>query len=183
MLESNSAAKNTEPAIGANTTTKDELLSRAKTALDKGEDSLREAAEALALAQQDHKATQREMAKALGRSATWVNRLLKWKRSGYKDHSPFGPTTKVDRVAHAQQRARATKSPKNQLEVGVDDAERTAQIRKNEYAKKELASETETFAGADALAEFMSAVDLWVPKMDDGAKREAINYARLVAGV
>ncbi len=90
-----------------NTTTKEDLLSRARTAIEAGEQSLHKAAEALGLAQEEHFATQREMAEAVGKSASWVNKLLKWRRSGYKNHSPFGPTTIRDRVEHAQQRAPA----------------------------------------------------------------------------
>jgi hypothetical protein len=98
------AAESAAPLGTANTTTKAELLKRAKAAIEAGEQSLQEAAEALGLAEEDHSATQREMAEAIGMSASWVNRLLKWRRSGYKDHSPFGPTTKRGRVEHAQQR-------------------------------------------------------------------------------
>jgi len=72
-----------------NTTTKEDLLRRAKAAIRAGEQSLQEAAEALGLAQEGHAATQREMAEAVGRSASWVNALLKWRASGYKDDSPF----------------------------------------------------------------------------------------------
>ena len=52
----------------ANTITKDELLSRAKAAIDAGDQSLHVAAEALALAQDDFRnATQREIASAVGK--------------------------------------------------------------------------------------------------------------------
>jgi hypothetical protein len=89
--------------------TKADLLSYAKAAIDEGESLLRAAAEALALAQKDFNATQREIAEAVGRSASWVNRVLKWRRSGYKDYSP---TTKAGRVAHAQQRVKVSKPGK-----------------------------------------------------------------------
>ncbi len=88
------------------TTTKEELLSRARTAIEAGEQSMHDAADALGLAQEEHSATQREMAQAVGKSASWVNALLKWRRSGYKDDSPFGPKTKAGRVQHAEQLAR-----------------------------------------------------------------------------
>src|SRR6516165_7441092 len=99
----------TAESSAANTTTKAELLNRAKAAIEAGEQSLHDAAEALGLAKEDHSATQREMAEAIGKSASWVNKLLKWRRSGYKDHSPFGPTTKRGSVEHAQQRAKPSK--------------------------------------------------------------------------
>jgi hypothetical protein len=35
-------------------------------------------------------ATQRQSAKAIGKSLAWVNRLLKWREGGCKD-TPFGP--------------------------------------------------------------------------------------------
>ncbi len=78
-------------------TTKAEVLSRAKAAIEAGE-SLRNAAEWLASAQEDFHASQREIGRAVGRSASWVNRLLKWRRSGYKQSSPFGPTTRAGRA-------------------------------------------------------------------------------------
>jgi len=91
-------------AIG---TTKAEVLSNAKVAIEAGE-SRRDSAERLAVAQENFSATQREIAEAVGRSAGWVNRLLKWRRSGYNEKSPFGPTTTAGRVARAQQRTRAS---------------------------------------------------------------------------
>jgi hypothetical protein len=91
-------------AIG---TTKAEVLSRAKVAIEAGE-SPRDSAERLASVQENFRATQREIAEAVGRSAGWVNRLLKWRRSGYEEYSPFGPTTTAGRVARAQQRTKAS---------------------------------------------------------------------------
>jgi hypothetical protein len=80
-------------------TTKAEVLSRAKAAVEAGE-SPRDTAERLASAKEDFHASQREIGRAVGRSASWVNRLLKWRRSGYKQSSPFGPTTRAGRAAH-----------------------------------------------------------------------------------
>src|SRR5262245_10587931 len=77
------------PPIATNTTTKADLLTRARDAVDAGSRSLHEAAEALDLAKDDHSASQREMAEAVGRSPAWVNALLKWRLSGYTDASPF----------------------------------------------------------------------------------------------
>jgi hypothetical protein len=79
--------------------TKTEALSRAKAAVETGA-SLRDTAKRLACEQQDFHASQREIGRAIGRSASWVNRLLKWRQSGYKQRSPFGPTTRADRNAH-----------------------------------------------------------------------------------
>jgi hypothetical protein len=95
-------------SVDVTKTTKAGLLSRAKAAIEAGE-SLRDVVEVVALAQKDFNASQREIAKAVGRSASWVNRLLKWRRSGYKEYSPFGPTTRAGRVAYSQQRTTASK--------------------------------------------------------------------------
>jgi hypothetical protein len=67
-----------------------ELLSRAKQAIESGETSLRAAADDIAAAEEQG-ATQRQIAEAVGKSAAWVNRLLKWRESGYQDDTAFGP--------------------------------------------------------------------------------------------
>ena len=79
--------------------TKAEVLSRAKVAVETGETPCVIAAR-LACAHQDFHASQREIGRAIGRSASWVNRLLQWRRSAYKQRSPFGPTTRAGRAAH-----------------------------------------------------------------------------------
>lgn len=78
-------------------TTKAEVLSRAKAAIEVGED-LRISAERLASAQEDFHASLREIGQAIVRSASWISRLLKWRRSGYLQSSPFGPTTRAGRA-------------------------------------------------------------------------------------
>jgi hypothetical protein len=64
-------------------------LSEAKSDIEAGNGSLRSAAEhvaaALALG-----ATQAEVAAAVGMSQPWVNRLVKWQRSGFTKGGPFG---------------------------------------------------------------------------------------------
>jgi hypothetical protein len=80
-------------------TSKAEVLSRAKVAVEAGARP-HEIAEILACARKDFRASQREMGRAIGRSATTVNRLLKWRRSGFKTGSPFGPSTRAGRTAH-----------------------------------------------------------------------------------
>jgi hypothetical protein len=79
--------------------TKAEVLSRAKAAVEAGE-CPRVIAERLACAQEDFHASQREIGRAIDQSASWVNRLLKWRQSGYEQRSPFGPTTRAGRTAH-----------------------------------------------------------------------------------
>ena len=73
-----------------------ELLSHAKRAIEAGETSLRAAAEDIAAAQEQG-ATQRQIAEAVGKSAAWVNQLLKWRHGGYRDVTPFGPQAKASR--------------------------------------------------------------------------------------
>jgi hypothetical protein len=75
MFEQTHTADELPSSTRSNATTKAELLSRAKVAIEDGERSLRDAAEALALAHKDFDATQREIAAAVGKSAAWVNRL------------------------------------------------------------------------------------------------------------
>ncbi len=72
-----------------------ELLTRAKTAIAAGENSLREAAEAIAAAQAQG-ASQRQMAAAVGKSAAWVNRLLAWRHTGFIGDA-FGPESRKPR--------------------------------------------------------------------------------------
>jgi hypothetical protein len=79
-------------------TTKAEVLNRAKAAVGPSA-RLCDIAERLACAQVDSHASQREIGRAIGRSGSWVNRLLKWRQSGYEQRSPFGPTTRAGRTA------------------------------------------------------------------------------------
>gem|GEM_PF-3733958 len=73
-----------------------ELLKRAKDAIHAGETSLRAAAEDLASAQA-RGMSQRLIGDAVGKSAAWVNQLLKWRAAGYRDITPFGPQSKASR--------------------------------------------------------------------------------------
>jgi hypothetical protein len=56
---------------------------KARRAVEAGEHKFREAAECLAAAKKLG-ATQRQSARAIGKSPSWVNVLLKWRQSGYK---------------------------------------------------------------------------------------------------
>lgn len=80
-----------------------ELLARAKDAIHAGEASLRRAADDLAAAQ-TLGMSQRLIGQAVGKSAAWVNQLLKWRESGYRDTTPFGPQSKASRkrASHVQ---------------------------------------------------------------------------------
>jgi hypothetical protein len=73
------------------------LHDKARRAIAAGEGSFRQAAEYLAEARKQG-ATQRQSAKAIGKSPSWVNTLLKWQAAGFKD-TPFGPQSKAKRAA------------------------------------------------------------------------------------
>ena len=97
-----------------------ELLLRAKKAIENGDASMRDAAEAISAAQR-HGATQREIAHAVGKSVAWVNRLCQWARNDYRDETPFGPQGKAARqraksVHPAEQRSRQSRSPAEELD-------------------------------------------------------------------
>jgi hypothetical protein len=169
-------AEVTPPSIAVNMTTKAELLCRAKAAIDAGETSLHEAAEALALAQQDFKATQREIAEAVGRSLGWVNRLLKWRRAGYKESSPFGRTTRVGRVQHAEQRAKARPPRKASTKKATADSE-TSSCADTETSPSRRPSP------AIAMGNLRYAIDHWWIHLDDAGKVEITAYFLKKTGV
>jgi hypothetical protein len=89
------------------------LLKRAKKSIEWGESHLEAAARDIAAAQEQG-ASQREIAKAVGKSVGWVNALLKWRRSGYRDQTPFGPASK-----EARRRARV-QSPEHSRKDGAN---------------------------------------------------------------
>jgi hypothetical protein len=74
--------------------TKAEVLSHAKAAIEAGE-SPRDIAERLACAHEDFHATQREIGRSIGISASSVNRLLKWRHSGYQQSRAVHGLTKA----------------------------------------------------------------------------------------
>jgi predicted transcriptional regulator len=153
-----------------NTTTKAELLSRAKNAIESGDQSLREAADALALAQEDFDTTQREIAEAVGKSAAWVNRLLRWRRESYPG-SPFGPGSKARRERQKSVQAPEQRAPRK---IDADNAEASTEKCKTECAKRE--AEPKSRARRE-LAEIKYAIDFRFPHMDEDARHEAIAYA------
>jgi hypothetical protein len=111
-----------------------ELLRRAKQAIESGETSLQAAAEDLAAAQ-ERGATQRQIAEAVGKSAGWVNRLLKWRVGGFSDGTAFGPQAKASR-----QRARRVQSTERQKRATTSEQVQAATTRaRAETAKAEAA--------------------------------------------
>jgi hypothetical protein len=88
------------------------LHDKARRAIAAGEGSFRQAAEYLAEARKQG-ATQRQSAKAIGRSPAWVNTLLKWRSGGYRE-TPFGPQSKAKRAA--------VQSPKQRRPMTAEEA-------------------------------------------------------------
>jgi hypothetical protein len=170
------ATEATASSTAVNTTSKAELLIRAKAAVEAGYRSMHEAAEALAVAQERHGASQADMARAIGKSEPWISRLLQWRREGYPSDSPFGPTTKAGRLAHAKDRAASGASkprdPRKPKAIAAAD-DSTA-------AGSDTDAETSPAKGAEtsehALAELKDGIDRLVPLMDDAAKKEASDY-------
>lgn len=86
------------------------LLSRAKNEIAKGETALQTAADYIAKAQ-ELGATQREIASRLEKSASWVNAMLHWHKSGYEEETPFGSQSKASRE---RRRVRRVQSPERE---------------------------------------------------------------------
>jgi hypothetical protein len=113
-----------------------ELLSRARSAIQSSENSLRSAAEDIASAQEQG-ATQRQVAQEVGKSPAWVNRLLKWRQSGYQDDTAFGPQAKASR--QRVQRVQATERKKQKPATTSEQAQAAAERARAETAKAEAA--------------------------------------------
>jgi hypothetical protein len=154
-----------------NKTTKADLLRRAKDAIETGDQALHDAAQALALAQQDFEASQREIAEAVGKSVAWVNRLLQWQRQGCVG-TPFGPGSKAGRERRKRVQSTEQRPPHH---VDTDNAEASTEKRNTECVKQE--AEPKSSKVKSPLNGFKSAVDYWFPKMDPNARSQAISYA------
>lgn len=88
----------------------DAILGRADEFYQRATEFYRSAAEHMAKAQ-DKGASQRRIADYLGKSPAWVNRLLRWRKSGHRD-TPFGPQSKASRERARVQSAERTKKTK-----------------------------------------------------------------------
>jgi hypothetical protein len=110
-----------------------ELLSRAQLAIKSGETSMRAAAEDIAGAQEQG-ATQREIAGAVGKSAAWVNALLKWRAGGYQEGTVFGPGAKASR-----QRAKGVQAAERKPASSSEQAQASAERVRTETAKADAA--------------------------------------------
>jgi hypothetical protein len=145
-----------------------ELLSRAKHAIESGETSLHVAAEDIAAAQEQG-ATQREIAEAVGKSAAWVNRLLAWRRQGYRDDTPFGPQEKAKRQ---RARVQATEQKKRKPATTSEQAQAAAARARAETAKAEAAR-----AKADAQKAKAEAAKAKADARTARAKEKARSYS------
>ncbi len=114
-----------------------DLLNRAKLSIGAGEDHLHQAAEDIAVASEQG-ATQRKIAETVGKSAAWVNGLLKWRLAGYPA-TAFGPQRAASRAAFRPSEQRKS-----------EEAERPASTR--EQAQRDAAKLQADEAKADAAA-------------------------------
>jgi hypothetical protein len=157
MLDTSSsthAVSTAEPSMPrhGNTTTKADLFSRAKDAIEAGDQSLHDAADALVIAQEDFKASQREIAEAVGKSAAWVNRLLRWRREGCPG-SPFGPGSRAGRERWKRVQSTEQRAPRK---VDTDSPEASTEKGKTENTAQ--GADTKSQAGDVALIDFTARV-------------------------
>jgi len=117
-------------------------LEQAKDCIARGDSLTREAAEHIADAMRlDNKLSQREVAARIGKSAAWVNVLMKWRSEGYKSETPFGPQSKASRTKAAA--VQATKRPPEKV-----TPERL--LRENARAERDTAKASAAEARAKA---------------------------------
>ena len=142
-----------------------------RTTQQSGENNFRDAAECLANAQ-ELGASQRQSAKAVGKSPAWVNALLKWRRSGYKDHCPFPRLGR--HVQPAEQSAEQA-----QAQVARASAERAkaeAQTAKAEAVKAQAEFQR---SRAEAASRMFGAETKRIPH--SGAREQLINALQMLA--
>lgn len=123
-------------------------LLKARNAIQQGDSYHKTAAELIYRAIRMG-ATRRIVATRVGKSAAWVNRLLLWRKAGYKDETVFGPENKRKRQRERQ------RQPKRKPDVQLTEqqsrfasiaAELVAQLADEAEAK--AADETKTEATA-----------------------------------
>ncbi len=98
------------------------LLDKAKRCIGASDASLKEAAEYIAAATAQG-ATQDRIAKAVGKSPTWVSRLLRWQHSGFKD-TPFGPQAKQARAVRRLRESRPATLPTAPEQIAKAETQR-----------------------------------------------------------
>jgi hypothetical protein len=127
----------------------DELHKQARLAVESAakaaEPDLKQAAEYLAKAVAIG-SSQRQSAKAIGKSAAWVNALLRWRDGGYKPHSPFHPELKCS----SDEQSKSNKSEKSASSKTQAKKEETAAAAAQE-PEPDPATVTES-AGEDDVA-------------------------------
>jgi hypothetical protein len=111
----------------------DNLLECAKSAIERGETSMRDAAEYIAKAQEQG-ATQRVIAERVGKSAAWVNQLLKWRAAGY-GHTAFGPAKAAQRAVFRLSEQTKKSKPRSAEQEEAERAKARAQQAKADAAK------------------------------------------------
>jgi hypothetical protein len=152
MLDSIHDVSATEPSVPRNTTTKAELFCRAKDAIAAGDQSLHDAAEALAVAREDFKSSQREIADAVGKSVAWVNRLLQWRKQGFAG-TPFGPSSKARR-----ERQKRVQAPEQRASSQFDADNPEVSTGECKVQHVERGAERKSRAGDGALLDFTARV-------------------------
>jgi hypothetical protein len=149
----------------------DKLHDKARRAVQAGEYKFRQAAEYLAKAQKLG-ATQRQSAKAIGKSPAWVNALLKWKAAGYKD-TPFGPQSKAKRASvQAPKQKAISPRPITAEQALAVSAKAEAQRAKAEATKAQAEFQK---VRAMAVAKMFGAETKRIP---NGARNELIRALR-----
>jgi hypothetical protein len=116
---------------------RDALHEKARQALESGEkifsERAREAAKYLAEARKLG-ARQRDSAKAIGKSVSWVNVLLKWHDGGYKADCPFPRAARL-RVQPAKQKNKSSRPPTTAEAAAAQAAKANAERAKAEAQK------------------------------------------------
>lgn len=112
-------------------------LQIAKKAIASGENDLRRAAQHIAEAHKQG-APQRQIAAAIGKSVSTVNRYINWHNSGYLDETPFGPESKAKRQrARVRATERANSKKRSHGEAAQDDL--TAALARAQAAQADAA--------------------------------------------
>jgi hypothetical protein len=96
-------------------------------------------------------ASQRQIAKAVGMSSTWVHQMLKWRAEDYKDITPFGPQSKANRQRAKVGQAADRKKTADRSDAGTDQAQAAAAgAAKTAKAEAAKAKANAAKAAADA---------------------------------
>ena len=85
--------------------------------------------------------------------------------------TPFGPGSKAGRERRKRVQSTEQRAPRK---IDADNAEASSEKCKTEYAKKEAEPKSQA---QRELTEFKYAVDIRFPRMDEDARREAVEYA------